>query len=153
MCSTLRPAAAQNLDAARGSLAEILDAYRGAEARQATDVTKVLTIYAAIMLPLSLVAGFFGMNFTNLPGVSAERGWVIVTAAMALVAVLSLGIFIALGWMKRPSGRRAGAALGQGLIEAARAPAHIVGAAYEMSTMPLRLTSRLVRNNPDKSDG
>lgn len=144
--------ASQDLDGARGSLAEILDAYRGAEARQATDVTKVLTIYAAIMLPLSLVAGFFGMNFTNLPGIAGEWGWVIVTGAMAAVALVSLGIFVALGWMKRPSGRRAGATLGRGLIEAARAPAQIVGAAYEMSTMPLRLTTRLVRNQPDRPD-
>ncbi len=145
--------AAQNLDAARASLAEILDAYRGAEARQATDVTKVLTIYAAIMLPLSLVAGFFGMNFPNLPGIEGDWGWVIVTGAMVAIATLSLGVFVALGWMKRPSGRRAGAALGRGLIEAARAPAHIVGAAYEISSMPLRVTTRLVRSQPDKPEG
>lgn len=50
------------LDTARSALSETLDAYRGAEARRATEVNRVLTIYAAIMLPLSLVAGFFGMN-------------------------------------------------------------------------------------------
>ena len=49
------------------ALAETLDAYRGAEARQATDVTKVLTVYAAIMLPLTLIVGYFGMNFADLP--------------------------------------------------------------------------------------
>jgi magnesium transporter len=49
--------AAQGIDAARASLAETLDAYRGAEAREATEVGKVLTIYAAVMLPLSLIAG------------------------------------------------------------------------------------------------
>ncbi len=130
--------AAEGLDSARASLAEILDAYRGAEAREATDVTKVLTIYAAIMLPLSLIAGFFGMNFTNLPGVESSSGWIVVTVVMAVIAVVSLGIFVSLGWMRRPSGRRAGAVLGRGLIEAARAPAQIVGAAYEISTMPLR---------------
>jgi magnesium transporter len=138
------------LDAARTALAEILDAYRGAEARQSTDVTKVLTIYAAIMLPLSVVAGFFGMNFTNLPGIGNDWGWVIVTAFMVLIAALSLGIFVALGWIRRPSGREAGAALGQGLIEAARAPAQVVGAVYEMSTMPLRAAARLTRGQQDR---
>jgi magnesium transporter len=143
--------AAQDLDAARSALAEILDAYRGAEARQATDVTKVLTIYAAIMLPLSLVAGFFGMNFANLPGIGSDWGWVVVTGAMVVIATLSLGVFVALGWMRRPSGRRAGATLGKGLIEAARAPAQIVGAAYEISTMPLH-TVRRTKSRPDTSD-
>jgi magnesium transporter len=142
---------AQGLDAGRTALAEILDAYRGAEARNATEVTKVLTVYAAIMLPLSLVAGFFGMNFANLPWIDREYGWIIVTAVMAVVAVVSLGVFISVGWIRRPSGRKAGAALGRGLIEAARAPAQIVGAVYEIGTMPLRATTRRTRSGQDDS--
>ena len=71
--------ASQGVDGARAALAETLDAYRGAEARQATEVTKVLTVYAAIMLPLSLVAGFFGMNFVDLPLLASPTGWIIVT--------------------------------------------------------------------------
>ncbi|NND01483.1 MAG: magnesium transporter CorA family protein, partial [Acidimicrobiia bacterium] len=142
--------AAEGLDSARSSLAEILDAYRGAEAREATDVTKVLTIYAAIMLPLSLVAGFFGMNFTNLPGTTSQSGWIVATIIMVVIAVVSLGVFVTLGWMRRPSGRRAGALLGRGLIEAARAPAQIVGAAYEISTLPLRSSvDRVLRGDSD----
>lgn len=143
----------EGLDAARSTLAEILDAYRGAEARDATDVTMVLTIYAAIMLPLSVIAGFFGMNFANLPLAEDERGWVIVTVAMAVIAALSLGIFVALGWIDRPSGRKAGTTLGRGLIEAARAPAHMVGAAYEISSLPLRTVARRAfRSHPDSGD-
>jgi len=130
--------AAQGVDAARTALSETLDAYRGAEARQATNVSMVLTIYAAIMLPLSLVAGFFGMNFSNLPLIDDDEGWVIVTVAMALIALVSLGVFITLGWVRRPSGRRAGETLGRGLIEAARAPVQLVGALYEISTLPVR---------------
>ena len=130
--------ASQGVDGARAALAETLDAYRGAEARQATEVTKVLTVYAAIMLPLSLVAGFFGMNFVNLPLIHRQTGWIIVTGFMALVAMMSLGVFVALGWTRRPSGRTAGALLGHGLVEAARAPTQLVGAVFEISTMPMR---------------
>ena len=130
--------AAQGVDGARSALAETLEAYRGAEARQATEVTKVLTVYAAVMLPLTLVASFFGMNFFDLPLVHRESGWIFVTAFMALVAVVSLGVFVSLGWTRRPSGRSAGALLGRGLIEAARTPAQLVGAVFEISTMPMR---------------
>ncbi len=143
--------AAEGVDAARTALAETLDAYRGAEARKATEVTKVLTVYAAIMLPLSLVAGFFGMNFANLPGVQNDDGWIIVTAAMGFVAVCSLGVFVALGWIRRPSGREAGATLGRGMAEAARAPVQIVGAAFEISTMPIRNVAA-VRRHRGQSD-
>ena len=130
--------AAHGVEAARTGLAETLDAYRGAEAKQATEVTKVLTVYAAIMLPLSLIAGFFGMNFENLPLVGRESGWVLAAGMMGLVAIVSLGMFVALGWIRRPSGRSAGTLVGQGLAEAARTPAQLVGAVYEISTMPLR---------------
>ena len=130
--------AAQGVDGARTALAETLDAYRGAEARQATEVTKVLTVYAAIMLPLSLVAGFFGMNFVDLPLLASPAGWLIVTGLMALIAFVSLGVFVSLGWTRRASGRTAGAILGRGLVEAARTPAQLVGAVFEISTMPMR---------------
>ena len=142
--------AAHELDAARSALAETLDAYRGAEAKEATNVTKVLTVYAAIMLPLTLLVGFFGMNFGNLPALQSEWGWVIATAAMLAIALISLGVFMALGWIRRPSSRKAGATLGRGLVEAARAPAHIGSAIYEVSTMPLR---GIVARRSDRGPG
>ena len=140
--------ASQGADGARAALAETLDAYRGAEARQATEVTKVLTVYAAIMLPLSLVAGFFGMNFVDLPLLASPAGWLIVTGFMAFVAIVSLGVFVALGWTRRTSGRTAGAILGRGLVEAARAPAQLVGAVFEISTMPMRSVAGARRPKP-----
>lgn len=96
----------RELESARTALAETLGAYRGAEARQATEVTKVLTIYAAIMLPLSLIAGVFGMNFVQIPASQNDRGWWIVVGVMAGVAAVSLGLFAAAGWIRLPGARR-----------------------------------------------
>lgn len=138
---------AAGLDAARSSLAETLDAYRGAEARKATDVTTVLTVYAAIMLPLSLIAGFFGMNHPDLPGIDSENGWIVVVAAMLVVAFGSLAVFAALGWISPPSPRRAGATLGRGLVGVVRTPAQVAGAAYQRAT-PAGRNSRIRRGVP-----
>jgi hypothetical protein len=101
----------------------------------------VLTVYAAIMLPLGFIAGFFGMNFSNLPWTGSDWGWIVVTLLMVIVAVVSLGMFISLGWVRRPSGRQAGRTIGQGLLEATKTPVHIVGAVFEMSAMPVRATT------------
>ena len=146
---------AYGLDTARSALAETVDAYRAAEARSATEVSKVLTIYAAVLLPLSLVVGFFGMNHSNLPTIGSDWGWIAVTALMVLFMIGSIGVFVAQGWIGRPSGRRAGTTLGRGLAEAARAPAHVAGAVFAMSTMPLtsaksRLGKPLTRGKPPK---
>jgi magnesium transporter len=140
------------LDEARAALAETLDAYRGAEARHATEITRVLTIYAAIMLPLSLVAGFFGMNFDDLPWTGRRWGWMTATGLMVAIAVVSLGVFVSLGWMSRPSGRRTGQVIGKGLVEATRTPVHIMGAVIEMSTLPLRATGALFTDEDDPPD-
>ncbi|MDH3704610.1 MAG: magnesium transporter CorA family protein [Acidimicrobiia bacterium] len=137
-----------DLDGARSALTETLEAYRGAEARRATDVTRMLTVYAAVLLPLSLVASFFGMNHQNLPTIGQDWGWVAVTAVMAVMASTSLGIFVATGWIRRPSGRATGATIGRGLIEAARTPAQLVGAVYEISVLPIRTVASRTRTPP-----
>ncbi len=126
------------LDAARSLLSEAVDAYRGAEARATTEVTKVLTIYAAILLPLSLIVGFFGMNHQNLPTIGRQWGWIVVTLSMLFVVAVSFGVFVSQGWIRRPSGRAAGTALGRGLVEAARAPAHIASAVFAITTLPVQ---------------
>ena len=139
---------AHGFDAARTALAEVLDAYRGAEARKATEVTKVLTVYAAIMLPLSLIAGIFGMNFANLPARDSDRGWIIAAGAMVVVLVGSLVVFAALGWIRLPSGRKAGSLLGRGLVEAARSPVKLVSTVVDVSRRP---ASRTRRRSSDRS--
>lgn len=137
---------AHSLDTARSALAETVDAYRAAEARSATEVSRVLTIYAAVLLPLSLVVGFFGMNHPNLPTIGREWGWIVVTVVMLLFTICSVGVFVAQGWIGRPSGRRAGTTIGRGLVEAARAPAQVAGAVFTISTMPLSSAkSKLVK--------
>ncbi|HUP76333.1 MAG TPA: magnesium transporter CorA family protein [Acidimicrobiales bacterium] len=144
--------AASGLDEARSALAEILDAYRGAEARVTSEVSKVLTVYAAIMLPLSLIAGFFGMNFADLPWTGSRWGWLAATGIMLAVATISLGMFISLGWVRRPSGRRATRAIGRGLLEATRAPVQVVGAVLEVTTFPIRATGGLIARQTATSE-
>ena len=130
--------AAYGLDAARSVMSEAVDAYRGAEARAATEVSRVLTIYAAILLPLSLIVGYFGMNHENLPTIGRRWGWLVVTLSMVAVVAISVGVFVSQGWIRRPSGRQAGAALGRGLAEAARTPAQVAGAVFAISTLPVK---------------
>ena len=128
----------------------------GAEARQATEVTKVLTVYAAIMLPLSLVAGFFGMNFVDLPLLSSPTGWLIVTGVHGLHRLPVVGRVVSLDGRAERRAQR-GRDPRRGLVEAARTPAQLVGAVFEISTMPMRsvagsVTGALRTKPTDASD-
>ena len=54
---------------------------------------KILTIVTTVFLPLSLIAGWYGMNFVNMPELQSANGYRIVCIASALCVVLELLIF------------------------------------------------------------
>lgn len=79
------------LDSARGVLGDALAIYHGIAAHRMARATTVFTVYAAIMLPLTFITGFFGMNFVDLPG--ENYGWVIAGVVMLLSLVVSVVVF------------------------------------------------------------
>ena len=64
-----------------------------------TEVMTTLTIIGAIMLPLTLIAGIFGMN-TNFPSLLGDFGgfWGIM-AIMLLFSIIMLFYFARKGWI------------------------------------------------------
>ncbi len=58
----------EQLDAARELLASARDAWLSVIANRTNDISKQLTIFATIFLPLSFITGFFGQNFDELGG-------------------------------------------------------------------------------------
>lgn len=55
-------------------------------------IMKILTVVTTIFLPLSLVAGWYGMNFTNMPELTWKYGYPAVIAVSALIVGLCLWI-------------------------------------------------------------
>ena len=55
-------------------------------------VMQILTIVTTIFLPLTLLTGWYGMNFVNMPELSWKYGYLMV--AVVSVAVLALGLWI-----------------------------------------------------------
>ncbi len=88
-----------------------LDSYLSVVSNRTNDIMKVLTIFSAIMLPLTFIAGVYGMNFENMPELKKEYGYFIVVAIMVAVAVAMLLFFRRKGWIgdtksKDEGGRR-----------------------------------------------
>jgi len=65
---------------------------------QLTEVMTTLTIIGAIMLPLTLIAGIFGMNNKDLPLDQVGGFWGIISM-MTIFAVLMLAMFWRRGWL------------------------------------------------------
>ncbi len=110
----------ESLSTARALLNDTLDTYRGASAEKLNEVTRVLTVYAAIMLPLSIVVGFYGMNFENLPGTGTSWGWIVITGLMVVFGIGSWMFFASRGYVGGPSVRSASRRVGKRLLTSAR---------------------------------
>jgi magnesium transporter len=70
----------------RETVGGLLDAYLSVTSNKLSQVMKVLTIISTIFLPLSVITGFFGMNFSHLPGLDSPMGVILTTISMAIVA-------------------------------------------------------------------
>lgn len=105
------------LDGARGLLGGILDTYRSTVAERANEVMKVLTVFAAIILPLSLVAGIYGMNFANMPELRTRYGYFVVLGFMALVAIGLWIYFARRGFIGGPRLHKVPRVVGRGLVD------------------------------------
>ena len=67
------------------------DTYQAQLSIQQNDLMKVFTIVTAIFLPLTLLAGWYGMNFVNMPELHWRYGY-------PAVAGVSLAIVLGLVW-------------------------------------------------------
>jgi magnesium transporter len=68
-------------------------------ANRTNDVMKTLAVLSAIILPLSLIAGIYGMNFENMPELKSRNGYFLTLAGMAAVALVLLFFFWWRGWI------------------------------------------------------
>jgi magnesium transporter len=72
----------EQIDAGRDLLGNVMDGYLSMVANRTNDITKQLTIFSTIFLPLSFITGFFGQNFEFL----SHRGffWLMMASVVAL---------------------------------------------------------------------
>lgn len=109
----------ESLETARMMLSGVIELYRSAVAERTNEVMKVLTVFAAIMLPLSLIAGIYGMNFENIPELRTRWGYFGVISFMALIALGEWLYFARRGFIGGPKRARA---VGRGLVHVAFLP-------------------------------
>jgi magnesium transporter len=80
-----------------------LEAYLSVISNRMNEIMKVLTIFSAIMLPLTFIAGVYGMNFDNMPELHSRWGYYATLIVMFVVAIGMLCFFWWRGWL---GGRR-----------------------------------------------
>ena len=83
----------------REMLAGMMDLYLSSISNRMNEVMKVLTVIATIFMPLTFIAGVYGMNFKYMPELDWPWGYPAVLLLMASVAVCMLIYFRRKKWM------------------------------------------------------
>jgi len=83
----------------REMLAALLDLYLSGVSNKMNQVMKVLTVVATIFIPLTFIAGIYGMNFENMPELKWSWGYFAVWLIMAAIAGLMLLAFRRKKWL------------------------------------------------------
>jgi magnesium transporter len=114
--------ALESLEAGRALLGSVLDTYRGAVADQTNEIMRILTVFSAILLPLALITGLWGMNFHEIPGATSEYGFWILFGVMVLLAGGLWVYFARRGFIGAPRVKDLPKAVGLGVYSLGSAP-------------------------------
>jgi magnesium transporter len=83
------------IEASRELTTDMRDSYLSLNSHQTNRVMKVLTVITTIFMPLTFIAGIYGMNFENMPELKWNFGYF---ATLFVMFVVGMGMFI---WFKR----------------------------------------------------
>jgi magnesium transporter len=92
----------ETIDNDRDRTSDVRDLYISLHSASTDNTIKLLTLVATIFLPLSLLAGIYGMNFTQgffEPGSGDPLGFYVMTLAMLIITVGLVYSFKRSGWI------------------------------------------------------
>ena len=73
-----------------------MDAYLSVVANKTNDITKQLTLFASIFMPLSFVVGFFGQNFDTL----SRAGFFYTSVSICVLLPVGMAVYFwKRGWL------------------------------------------------------
>ena len=89
----------ETVETLRDAVSSTLDIYLSSLSNKMNEVMKVLTIIATIFIPLTFIAGIYGMNFKFMPELEWHWGYPAVCLLMLILGVLMLLGFKKKNWL------------------------------------------------------
>jgi len=87
-----------SIESTRDIISGMLDIYFSSVSNRLNEIVKVLTILSAIFIPLTFIAGVYGMNFEGMPELTKSYGYPLVLALMATIALVLIVYFKRKKW-------------------------------------------------------
>jgi magnesium transporter len=89
----------ESLHVYREMTMSLMEMYISNVSNKMNEVMKVLTIMASIFIPLTFIAGIYGMNFDHMPELHWHYGYFYVLGLMLVIFVLMMLFFIRKRWL------------------------------------------------------
>ncbi|MFC5470699.1 magnesium/cobalt transporter CorA [Cohnella suwonensis] len=86
------------IESNREMTADLRDSYDSLRSNRMNSIMKRLTVMTTIFMPLTFIAGVYGMNFVHMPELEWHSGYFIVLGVMAGLGLGMYGWFKAKGW-------------------------------------------------------
>lgn len=83
----------------RDMVSGLLDVYLSSISNRMNEIMKVLTIIATIFIPLTFIAGIYGMNFKYMPELEWKWGYPLVMGVMLFIGLMMVAYFRRKGWL------------------------------------------------------
>lgn len=91
------------VDMCRETVTGLVNTYLSSVGQHTNEVMKTLTIVGSIFIPLTFVAGIYGMNFSHMPELEMPYAYPIAWMTMLLIAGVMLWYFRRKGWLGSPA--------------------------------------------------
>lgn len=88
------------IDSNREMTADLRDSYISLNSNRMNGIMKTLTVITTVFMPLTLIAGIYGMNFVNMPELEWKYGYFFVLGIMAALGIWMILAFMKRGWFK-----------------------------------------------------
>ncbi|WP_410771508.1 magnesium/cobalt transporter CorA [Fontibacillus sp. BL9] len=88
------------IESDREMTADLRDSYISLNSNRMNGIMKTLTVITTVFMPLTLIAGIYGMNFVHMPELQWRYGYFAVLGIMALLSVWMILAFLKRGWFK-----------------------------------------------------
>lgn len=89
----------ETLEHERDELNSVFDAFHSLSAHRMNEIMKVLTLISTIMLPLTFLAGVYGMNFKHMPELEWKYGYPTLWIVMIVMSLLMIIYFRLRKWL------------------------------------------------------
>ncbi len=90
---------AELIDGARENATDLVQTHLAAAGNKLNEVMKALAMISTVVLPMTLIAGVYGMNFKHMPELDWPYGYPLALGLMALSGVASFTFFRWKGWL------------------------------------------------------